>query len=55
MVQNPDNLGNFTDITEVANKLREKKVVVTMIADILAVAIMKPPGEMGVDIAVGSV
>ena len=48
-------MGNFTDITEVASKLKEKKVVVTMIADILALAIMKPPGEMGVDIAIGSV
>jgi glycine dehydrogenase len=28
---------------------------VTVIADILAVAIAKPPGEMGADIAVGSV
>lgn len=55
MVQNPDNLGNVSDITEVARRLKEHKVVVTVIADILSLAIIKPPGEMGVDIAVGSV
>lgn len=55
LVQNPDNLGNFTDLTEVATKLREKKIVVTVIADILSLALLKTPGEMGVDIAVGSV
>ena len=54
MVQNPDNLGNINDITEVAAKLREKKVVVTVIADILSLTIVKPPGEMGADIAIGS-
>lgn len=53
MVQNPDNLGNVTDITEVAAKLHEQKVVVTVIADILSLAVIKPPGEMGADIAVG--
>jgi glycine dehydrogenase len=54
MVQNPDNLGNVSDITEVAARLREKKVIVTVIADILSLAITKNPGEMGADIAVGS-
>ena len=54
MVQNPDNLGNVNDITEVAAKLKEKKVVVTVIADILSLTIVKPPGEMGADIAIGS-
>lgn len=54
MVQNPDNLGNVTDITEVAAKMREHKVVVTIIADILSLAVIKSPGEMGADIAIGS-
>jgi len=54
MVQNPDNLGNISDITEVASKLREHKVVVTIIADILSLALVKTPGEMGADIAIGS-
>jgi glycine dehydrogenase len=54
MVQNPDNFGNVHDITEVAAKLRENKVVVTVIADILSLTLIKPPGEMGADIAIGS-
>jgi len=54
MVQNPDNLGNVSDISEVAGRLREKKVVVTVIADLLAMTIIKNPGEMGADIAIGS-
>jgi glycine dehydrogenase len=54
MVQNPDNLGNVSDISEVTARLKQKKVVVTVVADILSLAIIKPPGEMGADIAVGS-
>jgi glycine dehydrogenase len=55
IVQNPDNLGTVTDLTEFAAKLRENKVLLTVIADILSLAIVKSPGEMGADIAVGSV
>jgi glycine dehydrogenase len=54
MVQNPDNFGTVHDITAVAAKLKQHKVVVTVIADILSLTIVKPPGEMGADIAVGS-
>jgi glycine dehydrogenase len=34
--------------------MREHKVVVTIIADILSLAVIKSPGEMGADIAIGS-
>jgi glycine dehydrogenase len=34
--------------------MREHKVVVTIISDILSLAIIKSPGEMGADIAIGS-
>ena len=54
MVQNPDNFGNLHDITATAAKLKEHKVIVTIVADILSLAITKTPGEMGADIAVGS-
>lgn len=54
MVQNPDNFGNLHDITEVAAKLKTHKVIVSVIADILSLSIVKTPGEMGADIAVGS-
>lgn len=54
ILQNPDNLGNLHDITSFSAKLHESKVIVTVIADLLSLAIVKPPGEMGADIAVGS-
>lgn len=54
LVQNPDNFGNLHDITATAAKLKEHKVIVTIVADILSLAITKTPGEMGADIAVGS-
>ena len=55
MVQNPDNFGNFHDFSNFTSKLHEKKIIVTVVADILSLAVMKTPGEMGADIAVGSV
>ena len=35
-------------------KLKEKKVLTTVVADILSLTIFKTPGEMGADIACGS-
>lgn len=54
LVQNPDNFGNVADYTDVAKKLKETKTVFTIIADILSLTVIKPPGEMGADIACGS-
>jgi len=54
MVQNPDNLGNLADHTELGAKLKENKVLFTICADILSLNLVKPPGEMNADIAVGS-
>lgn len=53
--QNPDNIGELQDYTEFISKLNEHKVRTIMIADIMSLAICKTPGEMGADIAVGSV
>ena len=55
LVQNPDNFGNIHNFAELCEKLREKSVVSVICADILSMCIVKPPGEMGADIAVGSV
>jgi glycine dehydrogenase len=38
-----------------ADKLHEGGTYLTVVADILAMSIITPPGEMGADIAVGSV
>jgi glycine dehydrogenase len=53
--QNPDNLGNFKDLTSTIEQLHKNKVIVTVIADVLSLSIFKTPGEMNADIAVGSV
>ena len=45
----------MTDLSEVSEKLHKDGVVVTVIADVLSLAITKTPAEMGADIAVGSV
>ena len=42
------------DYTNLVKKVQEKKVVFSIIADILSMTIVKSPGEMGADIAVGS-
>jgi len=54
MVQNPDNFGTLRDHTELGVKVKESKMVFTIIADILANTIFKTPGAMGADIACGS-
>ena len=54
LVQNPDNFGSFSDHTELAAKLKENKIVFTIVADILSLNVFKSPGEMGADIAYGS-
>ena len=55
LVQSPDNVGNLTNFTELFNRLRENKVLSVLNSDILAACIVKSAGEMGADIAVGSV
>ena len=54
MVQKPDNFGNVYDHTEIAEKMKKHKIVFTIAADILSLNLIKPPGEMGADIAIGS-
>lgn len=54
MVQNPDNFGKVVDHTPLSEKLKEGKMIFTIVADFLSLAIIKPPGEMGADIACGS-
>jgi glycine dehydrogenase len=55
LVQNPDNFGNVHDYEELSTKLKESKMVFTIVADILSTTITKSPAEMGADIACGSV
>ena len=55
IAQNPDNFGNLNNFTELFSKLHDHGVKAVLNSDILALAIVKSPGEMGADIAVGGV
>lgn len=55
LVQNPDNVGNLSNFTQLFDKLRAHGVRSVLNSDILALCIVKSAGEMGADMAVGSV
>lgn len=54
LVQYPSTLGNVRDFTEFAAVVHEAKGLLTVAADLLALTILKEPGQMGADICVGS-
>ncbi|MEM9724253.1 MAG: aminomethyl-transferring glycine dehydrogenase [Pseudomonadota bacterium] len=54
LFQYPGTHGHVRDFTAQIAALHEAKAVAVMAADILALALLRTPGEMGADIAVGS-
>ncbi|MCJ8308215.1 MAG: aminomethyl-transferring glycine dehydrogenase [Rhizobiaceae bacterium] len=52
--QYPGTYGHVHDFTDIIAKLHEHKALAIVSADPLALALLKSPGEMGADIAVGS-
>ena len=54
LFQYPGVNGDFHDFTEVIEKLHGARALAAMAADPLALTLLKPPGEMGADIAIGS-
>jgi glycine dehydrogenase len=46
--------GAVVDYAEIAKKAHDKKTVVCVATDLLALALLKPPGEWGADIVFGS-
>jgi glycine dehydrogenase len=54
LVQYPNTFGAVIDHTELAKWAHEKGAVVVAAADLLALTMIKAPGEWGADVAVGS-
>jgi glycine dehydrogenase len=53
-VQNPDNNGQVRDLTDLIAAAHDKQLHVVVAADLLSLALIKSPGEMGADVVVGS-
>lgn len=54
LLQYPTTDGRIGDYTPVINAAHKSGVVVVMATDLLALTLLRPPGELGADIAVGS-
>ncbi|MCV0368117.1 aminomethyl-transferring glycine dehydrogenase [Filomicrobium sp.] len=54
LFQYPGVCGAFHDFSAVIERLHEAKALAAVAADPLALTLLKPPGEMGADIVVGS-
>ena len=52
--QYPSMLGDATDLTKVIAGLHEHKAIAAVAADLMSLALLKPPGEMGADVVTGS-
>ena len=50
----PSSTGALTDHSDLITRVHEAGGLVAVVTDLLALTILKPPGEMGADIAVGS-
>lgn len=53
LFQYPHSLGGIVDYRSLIREAKKQETVVIMATDLLALALLTPPGEMGADIAVG--
>src|SRR4030095_15946920 len=54
LLQYPDERGELRDLAPFIAKAHEQGVLVAVATDLLALALFKPPGEMGADVVVGN-
>src|SRR5690606_28078026 len=54
LVQYPNSKGSIEDYRQFIQEVHENNGLVVMAADILALTLLVPPGELGADIAIGS-
>ena len=54
LVQSPDTYGSVWDVGGVAGRAHEAGALVIVASDLLALTLVRPPGEMGADVVVGN-
>ena len=54
LLQYPSTTGNVQDLTEIIDKAHAKNTLVAVASDLLALTVLKAPGEMGADVVIGS-
>lgn len=54
LLQYPSTTGKVTDLTDVISAAQANKTLVTVATDLLASTLIKPAGEMGADVVIGS-
>jgi len=54
LLQYPDAEGGISDYSEFIKKAHESGILVAVAADLLSLTLLKPPGEFGADVVVGS-
>ncbi len=54
LLQYPGTYGEVTDFSALIEQAHAKKALVAMSADLLALTLLKTPGEMGADVAIGN-
>ncbi len=54
LVQYPDSHGRVRDFSELIKKCQTQDLKVVMATDLMALALLKSPGQLGADVAVGS-
>ncbi|MBF9003089.1 aminomethyl-transferring glycine dehydrogenase [Vibrio nitrifigilis] len=54
LLQYPTTTGNIIDLTDVITAIHDQKALATVATDLLASTLLKPAGEMGADVVIGS-
>ena len=54
LLQYPDTLGNVADLSDSIKQLHSQNAIAIVAADLLSLALLKPPGEMGADVVTGT-
>ncbi|NMU24897.1 hypothetical protein HKB21_04615, partial [Vibrio parahaemolyticus] len=54
LLQYPGTTGEVRDLTEIITKAQANKTLVAVATDLLASTLLKPAGEMGADVVIGS-